>query len=73
VPFGMGPRREGDPAILVADSSRLQRELGWVPQHSDIDTIIETGWRWETGRTSPIQVESESVRSEGLDSLIPAH
>jgi UDP-glucose 4-epimerase len=46
VPFVMGPRREGDPPELVADSSRLQRELAWKPQYSDLETIVETAWAW---------------------------
>ena len=48
VPYQIGPRREGDPPLLVADSGRLQEELGWCPQYSDIGTIVETAWRWET-------------------------
>jgi UDP-glucose 4-epimerase len=48
VPFEMGPRREGDPPTLVADSSRLQSELGWKPAYSDLDRIVETAWAWST-------------------------
>ena len=48
VPHEIGPRRDGDPPLLVADSSSLQRELAWSPQYSDIRTIVETAWRWET-------------------------
>jgi UDP-glucose-4-epimerase GalE len=47
VPHRIGPRREGDPPLLVADSGSLQKRLGWNPQYSDLKTIIETGWRWE--------------------------
>jgi UDP-glucose 4-epimerase len=46
VPFEIGPRREGDPPLLVADSSLLQRELAWKPEYSDLRTIVETGWAW---------------------------
>jgi len=46
VPFIMGPRRDGDPAELVADSTRLQQELGWQPECSDIHSIIDTAWTW---------------------------
>jgi UDP-glucose-4-epimerase GalE len=46
VPFVMGPRREGDPPLLVADSTRLQTELGWKPQYSDLHRIVETAWVW---------------------------
>jgi UDP-glucose-4-epimerase GalE len=48
VPYKIGPRREGDPPLLVADSGRLQRDLGWYPRYSDIRTIVKTGWSWET-------------------------
>jgi UDP-glucose 4-epimerase len=46
VPFEFGPRREGDPPLLVADSSRLQQELGWKAKDSDLKRIVETAWRW---------------------------
>ena len=46
VPFEFGPRREGDPALLVADSTRLQQELGWKPVDSDLKRIVETAWKW---------------------------
>jgi UDP-glucose-4-epimerase GalE len=46
VPFVMGPRRDGDPPLLVADSTRLQRELGWKPEYSDLERIVETAWAW---------------------------
>ena len=40
------PRREGDPAVLVASHERAQRELGWEPQVPDLEAIIESAWRW---------------------------
>ena len=52
VPHKFGPRREGDPPLLVADSSRLQQSLGWKPVHSDIDTIVATAWKFANGRGS---------------------
>jgi UDP-glucose 4-epimerase len=48
VPFELGPRRDGDPPALVADSTRLQQELGWKPQHSELHRIVETAWAWAT-------------------------
>ena len=48
VPFVMGPRRDGDPPLLVADSTRLQRDLGWKPEYSDLHRIVETAWAWAT-------------------------
>lgn len=38
------PRRPGDPAILVADSRKAQRELGWRPRHSDLLGIVKDAW-----------------------------
>ena len=46
VPFQVGPRREGDPPLLVADSTRLQEELGWRPECSGLQRIVETAWKW---------------------------
>ena len=46
VPYTPGPRREGDPAVLFASSERIRRELGWAPRYEDVDTIVETAWRW---------------------------
>jgi len=40
-------RREGDAAALVADSSKISRELGWKPLHDDLGYIIRTAWDWE--------------------------
>jgi len=40
-------RRDGDPARLVADSTLLQKELGWKPKYPDLETIIEHAWNWE--------------------------
>jgi UDP-glucose 4-epimerase len=42
------PRRAGDPAVLVADSTLARTELKWRPAYADLDTIIANAWRWET-------------------------
>ncbi|NLS94137.1 MAG: UDP-glucose 4-epimerase GalE [Planctomycetaceae bacterium] len=41
-----GPRRPGDPAELYADSTRIQRDLGWQPRYTEIDSIVATAWNW---------------------------
>jgi UDP-glucose 4-epimerase len=46
VPVEIGPRRAGDPAVLVADPSAIQRDLGWRPRYADLRRIVETAWRW---------------------------
>lgn len=50
VPVVNGSRRDGDPAQLVADSSRIKFELGWVPEYGDLEKIVEHAWAWEKGR-----------------------
>jgi UDP-glucose 4-epimerase len=40
------PRRAGDPAVLVADSARAKKVLGWTAPLSDLETIIGTAWAW---------------------------
>ena len=46
VPYTAGPRRDGDPPTLYSGSMRARAELGWVPQFEDVDTIVETAWKW---------------------------
>jgi UDP-glucose 4-epimerase len=48
IPVVNGPRRDGDPARLVADSRLAREKLGWQPQYADLATIIEHAWKWET-------------------------
>ena len=42
----VSPRRPGDPAELVADSTRLRQEFGWQPRYPDLETIIGSAWAW---------------------------
>jgi UDP-glucose-4-epimerase GalE len=46
VPHKDSPRRRGDPPSLVADARRAAEVLGWKPQISDLNSIVETAWRW---------------------------
>ena len=46
VPHLVGPRREGDPASLVASSEKLRSTLGWTPRYSDLPTIIGHAWNF---------------------------
>jgi UDP-glucose 4-epimerase len=39
--------REGDPAVLVADSTRARAELGWNPRHAELAKMIDSAWQWE--------------------------
>jgi len=46
VPVRIGVRRPGDPAVLIASSARLERELGFRPERQDLHTIVESAWKW---------------------------
>jgi UDP-glucose 4-epimerase len=46
IPYDVEPPRAGDPAILVADASLANKELGWKPQYTNIEDIITTAWQW---------------------------
>ncbi len=43
-------RRPGDPAVLIADPTKLKAELSWVPLYDDLDFIVRTAWNWELNR-----------------------
>ncbi|GAX88460.1 UDP-glucose 4-epimerase GalE [Effusibacillus lacus] len=46
IPAQMGPRRAGDPAVLVASSGKAKSELGWKPKYDSLEQIIESAWNW---------------------------
>ena len=46
IPYTIGPRRPGDPAVLVAGSELIRQDLSWTPRYSDLETIIASAWRW---------------------------
>jgi UDP-glucose 4-epimerase len=46
IPAKESPRRPGDPAVLVASSEKIRRELRWVPQYPDLESIVSTAWEW---------------------------
>ncbi len=46
IPVEVGPRRAGDPSILIASSQKIQDELGWAPKYGALETIIGDAWKW---------------------------
>ena len=44
------PRRPGDPAVLIASSAKITKELGWKPEHDSIDAIVASAWDWQQQR-----------------------
>lgn len=49
IPVQLSPRRHGDPAILVASSARITRDLGWQPRRQRLEEIVDSAWRFMTG------------------------
>jgi UDP-glucose 4-epimerase len=47
LPVKESPRRPGDPPTLISDPGRIKRELGWSPDHEDLDGIIASALDWE--------------------------
>ena len=45
-PVIMGDKRPGDPAILVADSTKIREKLNWNPKFDNLEDIVETAWNW---------------------------
>ncbi len=50
VPYTMGPRRAGDPPMLVANPEKLKRSLGWAPKFPELRDIVATAWEFEKKR-----------------------
>ena len=46
IPAVVGDRRPGDPPVLVAASRKIRQELGWQPQFTELESMIETAWKW---------------------------
>jgi UDP-glucose 4-epimerase len=46
IPVIESPRRAGDPAVLIASSEKIRRDLGWQPRFPDLKTIVESAWQW---------------------------
>ncbi len=46
IPAQEAPRRPGDAPRLVASSRKIRRELGWEPEHPDLQDIIQSAWDW---------------------------
>ncbi len=58
VPHGDGPRRAGDPAVLVASSERIRTDWGWTPRYPELETLVRHAWAWR--QTHPRGYEEAS-------------
>jgi UDP-glucose-4-epimerase GalE len=61
VTYTIGPRREGDPAVLVAAAEKAKTELGWQPRYASLEKIIETAWRWHRTKPDGYGMVTESI------------
>lgn len=52
-------RRPGDPAVLVASSGKIRRELGWERKYPDMETIVAHAWNWHTSHPKGYEAEME--------------
>ena len=66
IPVEVAPRRPGDPAVLIASSEKIARELGWKPRHTRLDSIVASAWAWHQ-----IRYNQPSETVPPTDSVIP--
>jgi UDP-glucose 4-epimerase len=59
VPVEVGQRRPGDPAVLVASSERIRRDLGWSPRRQSLDAIVRSAWTWMQRRHEPAPASAD--------------
>ena len=58
IPAEVAPRRAGDPAVLIASSDKIKRELGWDPSRTQLRRIVEDAWEF----TRELGEKSHSAR-----------
>ncbi len=58
IPLTVGPRRAGDPAVLVASSDKIRRELGWKPRHESLEAMVGSAWSWMLAHPNGYTTES---------------
>ncbi len=61
IPVIEADRRPGDPAVLIASSEKIRRELGWAPRYADLESIIGSAWEWM--QKNPAGYASEAVEA----------
>lgn len=68
-----GPRRAGDPAVLVASSQKIRNVLKWAPKYPDISTIVQHAWHWHSthphGYGGAVEINPSHTTSKTLSSM----
>jgi UDP-glucose 4-epimerase len=62
----IGPRRKGDPAVLVASHEKLVRELVWKPRFSELRSIVRSAWEWRQSHPSGYHTVEPRLASRGM-------
>lgn len=65
LPVVAGPRRAGDPAMLIADSSKARAILGWQPRFTGLEDIVASAWKWH--QSHPNGYGSVALRSDAAE------
>jgi len=60
-----GPRRAGDPAVLVASAEKAGRELGWRPERGDLAQIVGDAWRWHSQHPEGYRSSEQGLSDSG--------
>jgi len=69
IPEKIGPRRQGDPPILVAASQMIRSDLGWIPRYTELDQIVATAWNWRRNHPQGFATSDQASRSAGRHAL----
>lgn len=64
IPHEIGPRRPGDPAVLVASSAKIVRDLGWRPRFPGLEEIVASAWQWHLHHPSGFASPSSMAQQE---------
>lgn len=59
VEITMGPRRPGDPAVLIASSARASEVLGWRPRRGELEQMVRDAWEWHSGLRGNLQPKAQ--------------
>lgn len=62
IPYTIGKRRPGDPAMLVASADKIKSELGWKPDYSSLQDIISTAWEWHRNHPDGYNLKTEKAQ-----------
>lgn len=71
IPTKICPRRPGDPAVLIASSEKIKRDLGWVPQFQELRRIVESAWQWSQQRSTVVPIEVAAFQTLRLERKFP--